>query len=167
MGTLEKYLAGRRKKLEKLQKQICLLEKARMPLKVCDRGDELDLFSDDYHLAEYFKILKRSEHLGGFSGPDGGVHTDRYETYPQFMFELKNGTDSIPVYIRHEGFDKDKRIAIRSIIRTDGCKDYSSDNRIQENYINLEDVFGFFRKRGVPECLLSKLNDRIEEASDF
>lgn len=164
---LENYLAKRQQELEKISSEIDVLGKARVPIRVLEHASGIILYSEDYHLAEDFKISKRREHLGGISGYDGGYSTDRYETFPQFSFNLKNKSRIIPVYIQHSGFDKDERIVIKSVTRTDGCKDYSDKSGSHENYIDLDKVFSFFREKGVKESLLDKLHERVKIAEEF
>jgi len=168
MIKLEDYLNGKKKELEKLNQEIDLFRNVKIPLKVNVYGDnEFGLFSENYSLAEDFKIEKRSEDLGGTSGYDGGYRTDRYSSYPQFYFNLKLKSLVLPVYIQHVGFDKDERVIIKSSVITDGWKDYSDKRGRYEESVDLERAFGFFRKQGVKENLLDKLKRRIKEAGEF
>ena len=170
MKTVEDYLKKGRAEFEKLRLELGLLERAKMPLKVreydFDEGG-FDLFSEDYSLAEDFKIQKRSEHLSGFNSYDGGYSRDRHETYPQFYFNLRFKSLVKPVYIQHEGFDKDSRIVIRSVTITDGSKDYANMNSRSEKDIDLAKVLDFFNKKGVSASLLKKLERRVREAGEI
>ena len=166
--TLDNHLDERKKEFANLQEEIRLLGKVKVPLTVeIYDSREVQFFSDDYSLAEDFRIRKRSESLGGCSGYDGGYSTIRYDSYPQFYFSLKSDKKVIPVYMRHDGFDEDKRIVIKSVTETSGSKEYSNMNGKVDNYVDLEAVFKFFRGRGVKESLLDKLGKRIKEAGEF
>jgi hypothetical protein len=168
MTNLEDYLKKRENVFENLRKEIALLRSAKMPIQVKEYdSEEIGLFSQDYTLATDFKILKRSEHLGGYHCYDGGYSTQRYESYPQFYFTLKFKDLAEQVYIQHEGFDKDERIVIKSVTKTDGCKDYSDMTRREEKDIDYDKVLAFFRNKGVKEGLLVKLARRIKEAGEI
>ena len=57
MIKLEDYLNGKKKELEKLNQEIDLFRNVKIPLKVNVYGDnEFGLFSENYSLAEDFKI---------------------------------------------------------------------------------------------------------------
>lgn len=164
---IENYLKRREDEFEKLSQEIRLLRAIKIPLKVREYGEGFELFSEDYTRAEDFKIQKRSEHISGVSGYEGGYSTDRYETYPQFYFNLKSAGLVKPVYIQHDDFEKDKRVVIRSITDTRGSADFANMTSKRENDVDLGQVFGFFRQRGVRESLLKKLELRIKQAGEI
>ena len=163
MITLEDYLGGRRAELEKLRREIAALSRTNVPLKLEVYDGGFQLYSEDYHLAEKFRICKRSKYLGGYHGPDGGYSTNQYYSYPQFYFHAGR----FPVYIQHKGFETDERIVIKSVTITDGSKDYSSESGTHNHYVDLAKVFEFFRSRGVKEPLLQRLERRIKEAEEL
>lgn len=90
-----------------------------------------------------FDIKKRSQHISGSSGYDGGSDINRVQIYPQFYFNLKHHGLVVPVYVQHEGFDKDNRIVIKSQIVTRGWGDFKSDAGVEDERVDLEKVFGF------------------------
>lgn len=168
MKSLEDYLKLKEENFAKLRSEIALLRSVKVPIKIKEYGSgDVAFFSEDYSLATNFKIERRSENLGGTSGYDGGYTTDRYESYPQFYFTLKRSKLSKGVYIQHPGFDKDKRIIIKSETITRGWKDYTGENSRNEESIDVQKVFDFFKDLGVKPYLLDKLARRIKEAGEF
>ncbi|VVB79597.1 Uncharacterised protein [uncultured archaeon] len=167
MKSLEEYLKKREAELEKIRKEVGLLRSAKMPLKIREYSNGIGLISEDYSLAEDFEIKKRRIDLGGTSGYDGGYNSGRYESYPRFYFNLEFEGLVEPVYIEHEGFEKDERIVIRSVTVTHGTKEYSSMNSTNENFVDVRKTFNFFRERGVKPVLLDRLAKRIKEAEEF
>lgn len=165
--SLKSFLKEKEEELVKLSAIVATLRTARVPIVVDVRENDFYLFSDDYLLAEDFKIRKRSKYLGGFSGPEGGYSTHRYETYPQFYFCLRHGGVVIPVDVKHKGFDEDSRVVIGSVTKTEGSKDYASENRTLDGCVDLKQVFKFFSDRGVSRNLLDKLGRRIKAAEEF
>jgi hypothetical protein len=165
--SLENYLKKKEQEFNKLQQEIELLKTAKGPLIIDAYSDSICAYSDNYSLATDFKIRKRRQHISGQSSPEGGYSQDCFETYPQFYFNLESKFKIIPVYIQHKGFDEDKRIVIKSVNITEGTKEYSDMNRRNDNYVNLEEVFNFFKKKGVKNELLKNLEKRIKDSGEF
>lgn len=167
------YLARREKLLGELEKEIDLIKKMPVSVKIrsYDKEDkDLDkqyFVCEDYSLATDFKIEKRREDKGGSHGYDGGYSSYTIETYPQFYFRVGETGSSVRVDIQHHGYDSDKRIVLKTVDRTDGCKEYSDMTRHSENEGNLEDVLKFFAKKGVNENLLERLKERVKECRRF
>jgi hypothetical protein len=169
MEQLKDYLVKRERELKDLNNLVGLLRSVKIPLKILEDGfGEVSLYGEDYFLAQNFKIWKRRHHIGGSTGSyDGGYSTDRYESYPQFYFDIKKNGLVLPVYIQHKGFEEDERVVIRSVTRTDASGDYSDMRGSNENSIDLSNVVNFFRKKGVRENLLRRLEKRIREAREL
>jgi hypothetical protein len=167
MVKLKEFLAKKRSDLKKLEKEVGLLKMIDFPVRIEVYHEGFRLFSLDYGLATDFNIKKRSEYICGFSSPEGGYSTNRYETYPQFYFNLKYEDLVMPVLIQHPGFDKDARIVLRSRTVSSGWKECSDKNGNEEHPVNLEKVFNFFRGQGVNENLLYILKERVKEAKEF
>lgn len=162
------YLVEREGQLEKLRREIGLLQKIDFPVTVNARGDEFVLYSEDYSRAMDFKIEKRSQHLSsGSCGYDGGSTTDRIQIYPQFYFNLKYSGLVVPIYIKHDGFNEDKRVVVKSRVVTRGWGEFRSENGVRDENVDLEKVFDFFREKGVRKSLLDKLAMRIRQSDEF
>ncbi len=167
------YLLRREKLLSDLEKQVELLKKmpASVKIRSYDKDDKyLDkqyFVCEDYSLATDFQIEKRREDKGGSHGYDGGYSSYTIETYPQFYFRVGETGASVRVDIQHSGYESDKRIVLKTVDRTDGCKEYTDMTRYSENEGNLEDVLKFFAKKGVNDNLLVRLKERVKECKRF
>jgi hypothetical protein len=163
--NLEDHLKKREKKMNKLIEEVNFFKKIKLPLKMHVYHDNsFQLFSEDYAKAEYFEFDKRNEDLGGYTSHyDGGYYTTQSDLYPQFYFNLKKGSKLIPVFIRHEGFEKDKNVVLNSKKETFGTKDYSDHSKIIHNRVNYKKTISFFEEKGVPKNLIKKLTKDFEK----
>ena len=82
--NISKYIVCKEEEYKKIEEELAFLKGIDVDLDIVQCDNDLYFYSQDYSLANTFKIKKRRESKGGFSGYDGGYHTDRWEYYPQF-----------------------------------------------------------------------------------
>ena len=155
--------------MDKLIEEVNFFKKIKLPLKMHVYHDNsFQLFSEDYTKAEDFDLSKMNEDLGGYTSHyDGGYYTTKHNLYPQFYFNIKKGLGLIPVFIQHEGFEKDKSIILYSKEETIGTKDYSDHAGIKHHNINYKKTINFFEERGVPKNLIKKLEKDFKKLKEM
>ncbi len=159
MKRLDDYLQRESERVQKSRTDLQFLQGIKIPLSIVDDGDgRIWLYSDDYSLAEDFRVKKKSKEIEhGSSTPGGSFGTRRVILYLQFFFYVKAAGRKKEVLIEHPGYENDKRILIRSVREKWGYGDYSDYNSRQNEYVEVEKTLEFFRRKGVPEKLLEKL----------
>lgn len=171
MTKLDDYLKKRESEFEKIQQELDFLRKIKIPLEiqVYEDGknglDRLGLFSKDYTLAEKFRIEMRNDWGQSSSGYDGSYSEETRKWYPQFYFYIKAGNQKKVVQVQHEGFDKDDRMIIRAQESSRGSgREYggSEYNWQKDLDVNQEKAYDYFRKLGVKEPLIKKIESELK-----
>ena len=127
-----------------------------------ENNGRIYLSTNDYSVATNYEIKKTSERLGGWSGPDGGYHSSRWDYYPRFFRKISKNGLWFPVYVEEKN---PKKIIFMSVTRTTGNKEYS-DMSTGSRYSypnNLENIIKYLSKKGVNDELLLRFKKRARE----
>jgi len=165
--SVEEALKKYNGKLERVLDEIGILKALGNSVLVRFYPGKNEYYDGDYSHAQDFRIATRDKTLEHTSGYEGGYVKIQTDTYPQFFYTVKSGKRKARVYVEHEGFEKDPRVVIASVVETRGSKDYGDMNRTYRRDVDRDAVFEFFRERGVAEKLLKRLDRRIKQAGEF
>ena len=173
MKSLEEHLKEKEAETKKKNDELKIfkrMQKLGIPLSLkvyCDHS--FDIFSEQYSLAEGVEIKKRDGRtcMGGWNCYDGGYDYSMIEWYPQFYFNINLGKKKEKVYLRHDGFEEDKKVIIKSIEHCHGWGDYTDHTKQTDQRVDPEIAYKFFRKRGVKEELIEEVKRKLKAGGDL
>lgn len=168
--SLEGLLREKKESLEKLKREIGLLKQINFPVEIVRSNGSFKLSCTDYSRATDFKLIEEREkryHRLYIDDCRSGTFKERIRIYPQFYFNLRYQGLVAPVYIQRRGFDKDERTILKDRLVITGDGECRNINEIEDENIDLEKVFDFFREQGVRKSLLDKLYREINQANEL
>lgn len=149
----EEYVQNRVVEKKRITCELELLKNPKIKF-----NDQKQIFSNDYSLANEYRLSKDSKLTSSNSCYDGGYKSEVEDHFPRFYYNFSKGGILIPVEIkdRNTQDSTSKKMIFMKVYLEKGWGHYSDFNRPPriEFPNDLEEIADFLSKKGINDNLL-------------